>query len=311
MKNTLRIAAIILALFIATQLIGLYVTGFYLSEDAKIPYGFDQKDEIKQIPNFQKQIFASFVISFAIAIVLLLVLMRIKSLWFIKAWFFTVIAIALGITLNILTVKMGLIYPSFFALMLGILLAYAKVFRRNIIVHNLTELLIYPGIAAVFVAVLSFWAAVILLLIISVYDMWAVWHSGIMQKMAKFQITTLGVFGGFFVPYASKKIREKIRLLRLKFKDHKIPDKVIKKHKIKIELAILGGGDVIFPIIATGVFLKTFGSLPAALCVTAFASLALLGLFVFGEKRKSYPAMPFLTAGVLLGMLIGWLVFIA
>jgi presenilin-like A22 family membrane protease len=96
----------------------------------------------------------------------------------------------------------------------------------------------------------------------------------------------------------------------MKYKNNKIPENIIKKNNIKINLAILGGGDIVFPIVAAGVFLKTFGNVWASLAVTLFASLALLYLFMFAEKKKFYPAMPYLTAGILLGMTIGWLLFI-
>ena len=46
---------------------------------------------------------------------------------------------------------------------------------------------------------------IILLVVISIYDMWAVWKSGIMQKMAKYQMDELKIFSGFYVPYASKR----------------------------------------------------------------------------------------------------------
>jgi len=294
-----------MAMFIATQLIGLYVVNFYLAPSAALPYGFDEQARVEKTTSFYTQFLISLIISFIIAIILVFILMRINAVWFIRGWFFVVIALALGITLNVITVKLGLAAASFFALAIGVLLAYIKVFKRNILVHNITELLIYPGIAAIFVAMLNLWATIAILIIISIYDIWAVWHSGVMQKMAKYQINSVGVFGGFFIPYASKKIKEKIAMLKLKYKDHKIPEKTIKKHKIKISLAILGGGDVIFPIIAAGVFFKTYNSLIASLCVTLFASLALLYLFVFAKKKKFYPAMPYLTAGIFLGMVLG------
>jgi len=308
MKHTIKITIILLAMFIVTQLIGLYVVNYYLQETSHIPYGFDTSPpELEKDSNFYLQFLISTIISFIIAIVIVFFLMRIKSIWFMRAWFFVVIALAIGITLNILTTKLGLIYPSLFALLLGIVLTYLKVFKKNIITHNLTELLIYPGIAAIFVSMLNLWTTIAFLIIISIYDIWAVWHSGIMQKMAKFQINSLGIFGGFFIPYASKKIKEKIQLLKLKYKENQIPQSAIKKNKIKVSLAILGGGDVIFPIISAGVFFKTFHSLIGSLIVILFATLALLYLFVFAKKKKFYPAMPYLTAGIFLGMLVGWL----
>ena len=42
--------------------------------------------------------------------------------------------------------------------------------------------------------------------------------------------------------------------------------------------------------------------------VIAGAVLGLGLLFIYSEKKKFYPAMPFITAGIFLGMLISYLV---
>src|SRR3989338_6344168 len=73
-----------------------------------------------------------------------------------------------------------------FVIFISLLLAYSKIYKRNIIIHNFTELLVYPGIAAIFVPILNIYTISLMLIFISVYDAWAVWHSGIMQKMAKY-----------------------------------------------------------------------------------------------------------------------------
>ena len=142
--------------------------------------------------------------------------------------------------------------------------------------------------------------------------MWAVWHSGIMQKMAKYQINNLKVFSGFFVPYISKEMRMKIK----KMKKTKVKNK-----KIKVNLAILGGGDVIFPIITLGVVLMTqsvnlpfglksfIGGFWPAVFVILGATFGLTLLFLFSEKKKFYPAMPFISAGIFLGMILSYLIF--
>ena len=85
-------------------------------------------------------------------------------------------------------------------------------------------------------------------------------------------------------------------------------EKQFKKAKIKVSLAILGGGDIVFPIITAGVFYKVFGIL-SALIIVIFANIALLLLFVMARKGKFYPAMPFITSGLYLGMLVSWLMF--
>jgi presenilin-like A22 family membrane protease len=295
-------------MFILTQLIGLYVINFYISDGITLPYGFDQRTGAEFTTGEYSSFFISLAISFIIAIFVVFLLMRIKFLWFFRVWFFIVVSLALGLTFTIITTKLNLVYPSFFALIIGLILAYIKIFRRNILVHNLTELLIYPGIAAIFVSILNIWTTIAVLILISIYDIWAVWHSGIMQKMAKFQMNDVGVFGGFLLPYASKEMKEKIRLLKLKYKNSKIPEKAIRKKGIKVNLAILGGGDIVFPIIASGVMLKTMHNFYAPVIIIIFSSLALLYLLVTAEKRKSYPAMPYLTTGIFIGMLISWII---
>lgn len=295
-------------MFIITQLIGLYVINFYLANSAQIPYGFGQS-QLPQATNSIDMVLLliNVAISLIIAIALIFLLIKIKSGLIFRGWFFIVVSIALGITLTTITAQLNIPFAAYIALAAGVVLAYLKFFRGNVILHNLTELLIYPGIAIIFTGIFNLTAVIILLLIISVYDVWAVWRSGIMQKMAKFQIKTLGMLGGFMIPYASKATKQKIQLLRMKFKGRKIPEKIIKKNKLRIGLAILGGGDIVFPIIAAGVFLKASQSLSATLIVIGFASLALLGLLLFGKKKKPYPAMPYLTAGILIGMIVGWL----
>jgi presenilin-like A22 family membrane protease len=138
--------------------------------------------------------------------------------------------------------------------------------------------------------------------------MWAVWRSQFMENMAKYQINKLKIFTGFFVPYADKKTKLKIKKLKQKYQSKKDLEKQFKKSKLKINLAILGGGDIIFPIITAGVFLKTY-ALPQALIISASATLALLTLFIIARKGKFYPAMPFITIGIYLGMILNWLVF--
>ena len=133
--------------------------------------------------------------------------------------------------------------------------------------------------------------------------MWAVWKSGIMQKMAKYQINKLKIFSGFFVPYLSKQMRTKIKGWKKTMKKTEL-----KKKKIKINIAILGGGDIIFPIITAGVMLKTLG-LGSAILVILGATLGLGYLFFFSEKKKFYPAMPFITGGILVGIALSYLIF--
>jgi presenilin-like A22 family membrane protease len=299
--------AILVGMFIITQLIGLFVVGVY-NDGLELPYGMEPPAEIEQAPN---QAGSSILIAFVIAIAFFFILIKLNAESFIRLWFYGVTTIAMALTFTALFFTLNLNYnPTYLALIIALPLAYIKIFKRHILTHNITELLIYPGIAAVFVAILTPLWMIILILVMSLYDIWAVWQTSFMKKMANFQINQVKIFGGFFVPYADKKQKQKIKLIKEKYqeKGEGTLEKQFKKAKIKVNLAILGGGDVIFPIIAAGVFLKYYGILPA-LTITLAATLALLLLFLKSKKGKFYPAMPFLTIGMYLGMIVSWLVF--
>lgn len=297
MKHNLRITALILAMFVVTQLIGLYVVNYYSPEDTKLP--LDLEPPQPQQPSDYNWFLSSIIMAFLIAILLLFLFTKFKLTFILKIWFLVVIFMALVVSLlAILPVKTLLV-----ASIIAAPLALIKIYGRSFLVHNVTELFVYPGIAAIFVPILNVWTIIILLVIISIYDMWAVWHSGIMQKMAKFQINEMKVFTGFFIPYFSPKMRKQVKLWK-----KTLSAKQLERKKIKVNLAILGGGDIVFPIITAGVVLIARG-LPSALLVTLGATLGLGYLFFRSEKKKFYPAMPFITAGILLGIAAGYVLF--
>ncbi|MFH1307356.1 MAG: presenilin family intramembrane aspartyl protease [archaeon] len=311
MKHNAKVTLILVAMFIVTQLIGLAVIHAYtpvITEIVNQTTGEKQNVSIGPVlpynlepPETEPEIsLISIVIGMTIAVLLILVLMKIKAVTFLRLWFFLVIAIAIGVSFNA-SLQNYFQFSAIIALVISLPLAFFKVFKRNIIVHNFTELLIYPGIAAIFVPILTLWSIILLLILISAYDIYAVWHAGFMQKMAHFQMNELKFFAGFFVPYIDKKTRQKLKQAK--------KSKSKKEQKVKVNLAILGGGDVVFPIIAAGVFLRAFG-IVQALSITLFATLALLALFMFAKKGKFYPAMPFLTAGIFVGMLIAYITVI-
>ncbi len=320
MKHNLKITLVLLGMFLLTQFIGLYVVNHYSTTKIvqgesfnvsapSLPYGMETPAVTEETDYLS--FFYSLLIAFVLAISLLFLLTHFNARFIIRLWFLLVVTLSLGIAINSF---ISFRYASIVALGIALSLAIIKIYRQNFLVHNLTELLIYPGIAAVFVPILNLKTMIILLIIISIYDMWAVWKSGIMQKMAKYQIQKLNIFSGFFVPYASKKVKEKIKLLQQKYKAKKISKKNMVKQKIKVNIAILGGGDVVFPILTSGVMLKTYGfttllgiTLPwASIFVIIGAMLGLFSLFLFSEKKKFYPAMPFITIGIFLGMIINW-----
>lgn len=303
MKHSLKVVLILLGMFITTQLIGLAVADIYNIHNDEIPYGMEPPKDIAPATSLTSIIFA-----IVIAVSLLFLLMKLRTEFLLRIWFFIVIILALSITFNaallntvLSEINLGIPFftnaSSLLAFAVALPLSYIKVFRRDILVHNFTELLIYPGIAVIFIPLLDIGTTVLLLILISAYDIYAVWHAGFMQKMAKYQIQNVKVFSGFFIPYVGKK--EQDLILKAKAKKSKLK-------KIKVNLAILGGGDVVFPIILAGVVLRTMGVLPAFL-ISIGAAVALAGLFYISKKGKFYPAMPFISAGCFIALGLAYL----
>lgn len=307
MKHSLKITLILLSMFFIAQVIGIIVVNNYSPQirtetisngtivnitSYDLPYGFEPPKGMSASGNL-----LSFIFAFTIALIILFSLMKFKIDIILRCWFFLVIVLALGITLN--SFIKNLEYSSIISVLIALPLAYFKIFRRNIIIHNATELLIYPGLAAIFVPLLTIPTAIILFIVFSLYDMYAVWHAKFMQKMAKYQINNLKIFSGFFIPYLSRKERELMNKLK--------SSKSNKDKKIKVSVAILGGGDVVFPIMLSGVVLNSLGFLPAFL-IAIGATFSLAFLFYMSKKGKFYPALPFIGIGCLLGLIIGYFI---
>ena len=66
-------------------------------------------------------------------------------------------------------------------------------------------------------------------------------------------------------------------------------------------IAILGGGDIAFHLLFSGVLLKTTGGFIAPVITTITTTIALSLLFYFGKKGKFYPAIPFIAGGCFVG----------
>lgn len=290
MKHKITITIIILCMFLLTQFVGLYV----IASDAVPEYLSSTNANTESAEFFFYQLISSLII----AILIVVLITKYKLRLVMKTWFTIVVIIAISVSMAAILKNIFGVTNYIFPLVIAIVFGILKLLRPSVIIHNVTEVLIYPGIATIFVPILTPFYAIILLILISIYDMWAVWHSGIMQKMAKFQMNELKIFGGFLIPYLTKEVRQKIASMKKSKK---------KEKKMKISMAILGGGDVVFPIITAGVFMLSLG-MSYAISVILGALVGLSLLLVFSEKKKFYPAMPFISAGIFVGLLICWLI---
>ena len=110
------------------------------------------------------------------------------------------------------------------------------------------------------------------------------------------------LFAGFFLPL-DKKSKQKTRIKSTSVKTEKTVQKT--------NIAVIGGGDIAFPMLFAGVVLEYLittlqiakeTALIKIFPIPIFATLALIFLLVKGRKGQFYPAMPFLTAGVFAGL---------
>lgn len=276
MKHTLAVTLMLAGLFFLAQLIGLGIVNGYLEKEdyevegviysnvtwQELPYGVER-------PAFDEK--TSFLPLFAIILVatlLIFVIMKLRFFRVWKFWFFLSVWFCLTIAANV-------VFSDFAAVAVAGGLALLKVLWRNVVVHNVTELFIYGGLAAVFVPFLNLWSISILLVLISVYDAIAVWKTKHMVSMAQFQ-TKIKLFAGMLIPYGKKE-------------------------------ALLGGGDIGFPLFFSGVVLKTLG-LAQSIVVSGVTTVMLLLLLVKSQKNMYYPAMPYLSVGCFLGFLFASLI---
>lgn len=306
MKHTLKITAILISAFLLAQLVGLLIVGSYIDVQHSVESGnvtYESLPLDMERPQMEQNwAFLYILLAVLLGTVVLLLLIRFrKNSWW-KAWFFLAVVLCLVVAFSPFLRKLlpdifqvaGLSFPEIVAIAAAIALAFFKVIKPNIYVHNITELFIYGGIAAIFVPELNILSMLILLGLISLYDMYAVWKSKHMVSLAKFQSESK-VFAGLSIPYGK---------LPKGGKDVKL----VADKKGGISIAILGGGDIAFPLLFAGVVFKglllteSYGAaLLESMIIPLFAALALLILFIRASKERFYPAMPFITAGCLVG----------
>lgn len=310
MKHDLKITFLLVLIFLASQFVGLFITAQYVHVEEIIDLSTGQKSynvtNISDLPLGVERIevsqdFSWLYILVAIIvgtlIVLLLIRFKQKRVW--KVWYLLSMVF-------IMTFALSPFMDSVYAVLISIALAVWKTYRPNIIIHNLTEIFLYGGLAAMIVPIMNIYSAFILLLLISVYDAIAVWQSKHMIKLAKFQSDS-NVFAGLFVPYSTGK---KTKILMSAPKEEKKQDRKethhaandVKGEKQVVSRAILGGGDIAFPLIFAGVVMKTAGM--KAYLIPPAVAIALFLLLYYSKKGKFYPAMPFLSAGCIVGYIL-------
>jgi len=316
MKHDIQIIVALTILFLATQIVGLALLNIDIQVKTT-PTGqqaFHGETVVGPRPEVAgAETLIMVLVSVLIGTGLLLLLIRFGKIGWWKILYFLAVFLTISIALGVLAGELALIIALAFAVL--------KVFRPNVIIHNLTEVLIYSGLVILFAPLFQLVWIALLLIVISIYDMFAVWKSGHMIKIAK-SLTDTKIFAGFSISYKSRAGRpvksKEIKRKEIREKIVKVPEKTA---KIKLEKsqeggqeisqAMLGGGDVAFPLLFSGVVMETLINVNQlakelafikALIIPIVVTIFLIGLFILGKRGRFYPAMPFITIACFIGL---------
>lgn len=259
MKYELRTALLILSLFFLAEIVSLFTI-----EQNIINAGIEAVS-----PSAETSAVIPYMLPISIIIitVLFLLFLKLRFNTLIVVWYSVAFVMCVSITL-------GSFINEFYAVIIAVSMLLLRFDTRDNFFHNMMEILVYAGLSVILVSSLDVITAVILLVIISIYDIFAVNYSKHMIRLAKSQLA-LNIFSGF-------------------------------KIESNGSIAALGGGDVVFPALLAGVMLRDY-SLLSALIVCYGSLIGLIVLILTGKENKVYPAMPFITAGCILGLVINFL----
>ena len=247
---------IMLSLFIITMLFGLYVTQSYM--EVELPYNIEPP---KMSAEFSVPYFIGAII---IVSIIFYVFTKLKFTKFLKLWFSIAIILCISVSLSLLIGDIP-------ALLVAAILVILRVKEKDLYIHNLTEILIYGGLVSFFLPLFNVWTALVLLILISIYDYISVFITKHMILMAKTQ-SRENIFTGLMIKHAD-------------------------------EVAILGGGDIAFTLLFSSIMGQAFG-MPAAYLTVYLVVIALAVLTIIGKRGKFYPAMPYLTSACAASLVI-------
>lgn len=177
----------------------------------------------------------------------------------------------------------------FYADILALLLVITLFFFNKVLIHDIAVILTLIGIGTIFGLSLSPLTAVIILVVLSFYDIWSVYVTKHMIKIAQRMIQSGAIFG-LIIPTFNKDFF-------IKTKDIISGDRSM----------ILGSGDIVLPLILAASIARI--SAPDALIVVIFSSIGLWIthlLFVNQLERKPMAALP----PIALMSILGYLFFI-
>ncbi len=245
----------LLVLFLAIQLIGLAVGVHYFSNE--FPYGIEAPKGGNIAP-----VYFFGLILVATAIFLLALKLNLRRV--LLAWIFLAYVISMALTLSV-------VFGELPAILIAITLLILFYKERDEIVRQIVTILLFPGLASLFVPMFNIRTFWLVLAFVSIYDVVSVFWTKHMVTLVRSH-ESLGI----------------------------IPGIVLKE---KREKAVLGGGDIILPLIYSIILIRDF-SLYISLTSVLLSSLAVVTILLLGKRKQPYPAVPVISAFLLPTLLL-------
>ena len=184
-------------------------------------------------------------------------------------------------------IVLSVFLPDMFSVPLILLLFILWLKLRSVLIHDILIILALAGLGSFFGLAIEPRTVILLLLVLSFYDFIAVYKTKHMLKMASSMLKS-GAIMGIIIPQ--------------KLKDFKAN---INQVKPGGKFMVLGGGDIVFPLIFSVSMLGT-GFFPA-LVVALFSMFGLavsLIIFMLQKEKNPIPALPPIALFSIIGYII-------
>ncbi len=255
-------------LFLLTQVIGLYVGYWFFTNEVIVP-----AETTSSV--------VTFLISFSIATVGLFLFLK-----FFKTRVFFKFLMAFLIFVGTETVFL-VFFPEKIAIILAVGLVLLRFLWPNVLSQNLTLVIAVAGISASLGLFFSIPAVLIILAVLSVYDVIAVYRTQHMITLFK-GLLEKGVPFSIIVP-------DKVADVKVKVKEAQPGTG---------RFLLLGTGDIAFPIIFSVAALRFGLQTSISVIVGAFVGLFFIHLILMQKKVGAIPALPPIVFFSLIGFII-------